>query len=206
MIISTDILTNTGPLADPVATSGSKLVTAPPTPVLSSSIAGPDPLFIDQLNDHIEKIGASCLPKCLQDPSRRARSEDLSSDSDEADAAPWTLKEFAIKVFRRAPKKQVMDKAPFDRKRKLGQQESRLTPRPVKHPRRVKNGLARPGQILTQERSESPPMPKIRTNRPIQGQQLHSPPQTNPPTPPSGPIPTPSSDESSTPPTHRQHY
>ncbi|KAH7230273.1 hypothetical protein B0J15DRAFT_473152 [Fusarium solani] len=90
-----------GLLPDPVATFGSELVTAPPTPVLSSSIAGPDPLFIIQLHELIERVG-------LRDQTHLELSQG-SSDSDEPDAAPCSLQAYATRLFERASRKRDQD-------------------------------------------------------------------------------------------------
>ncbi|KAI9155686.1 hypothetical protein HJFPF1_08275 [Paramyrothecium foliicola] len=95
-----------GPLPDPVATSGSELVTAPPTPVLSSSIAGPDASFIEQLQSRLSLLRDSRLPESVAvkpEPVTHESSSHLadlsSSDTDDGDDRPWSLKAYASFLF-----------------------------------------------------------------------------------------------------------
>ncbi|PHH89072.1 hypothetical protein CDD83_6695 [Cordyceps sp. RAO-2017] len=98
-----------GPLPDPIPSFGAELVTAPSTPVLSSSIAGPDALFVSQLQQ-----GLGCLEdpprlKCLHRPAASWDGLQFSSsDTDDPDVAPWSLQEYAAKLFARASRKAAM--------------------------------------------------------------------------------------------------
>ncbi|KAF5020212.1 hypothetical protein F66182_7777 [Fusarium sp. NRRL 66182] len=221
-----------GPLPNPVATFGSELVTAPSTPVLSSSIAKPDPPFISQLHDSIERIRPLSSPKRLQHVSRSDWRQDFSSsDSDEPDAAPWSLHAYAARLFDKASRKHALDGERMDGKPKARytakrprEQESMSTPPPNKLLRCDNNGQARAKQGLDRQRANYPPRSKICTHQSIRRQQLHSPPQTSSPTPPDNPdltarqanvstdrttvlvVETSSSAESSTPPTRRRKH
>ncbi|KAH6986687.1 hypothetical protein EDB80DRAFT_874723 [Ilyonectria destructans] len=182
-----------GPLPDPVATFGSELVTAPPTPVLSSSIAEPDPLFISRLQQSIECIADSSCPKCLQNPSRLDCPQDSSSDSDEPDAAPWSLQAYATRLFERASRNAIKSEEPATSKprrpaKRLREQDSMARAPPRKRPRRDQNGPAKSEHDSMQERSILPARPERRTRRSTQRQHPHSPPQTSSPTPPASPV------------------
>ncbi|KAF5020275.1 hypothetical protein F66182_7709 [Fusarium sp. NRRL 66182] len=91
-----------GPLQDPVPTFGAALVTAPPSPVLSSSIAGPDPVFLEQLHHSISAIGPCSYPKCLRMSHPVYDPEDSESDSDEGDAAPWSSHSYTSRLLKKA--------------------------------------------------------------------------------------------------------
>ncbi|KAH6982334.1 hypothetical protein BKA56DRAFT_656737 [Ilyonectria sp. MPI-CAGE-AT-0026] len=138
-----------GPLPDPVATFGSELATAPPTPVLSSSIAEPDPLFINQLHDGIERIATSSSPTCLR-TSSRVWPHDSSSDSDEPDAAPWSLQAYAARLSERALESPATDGEAIHSKSRRQQSDCAnkilITPSP-KRTRCDSNGLDGSGRI-----------------------------------------------------------
>ncbi|KAJ3455992.1 hypothetical protein MRS44_017474 [Fusarium solani] len=172
-----------GLLPDPVATFGSELVTAPPTPVLSSSIAGPDPLFIIQLHELIERVG-------LRDQTHLELSQG-SSDSDEPDAAPWSLQAYATRLFERASRKRDQDgglidgmgdlRRPAKRQR---ERDAAATPTLGKRARHDQNGE----RILGRERAIYSARPKRRKSRSSRPQQLHSPVHTDSSTSPDGQI------------------
>ncbi|KAH7308998.1 hypothetical protein B0I35DRAFT_441160 [Stachybotrys elegans] len=91
-----------GPLPDPVATNGSELVTAPPTPILSSSIAGPDPLFVQQLQEKLSKWQDRNLQESDSTPWQPGTRQfsyfsDFSSSDSEEDARhrPWSFEAYA---------------------------------------------------------------------------------------------------------------
>lgn len=171
------------PLPDPVATFGAELVTAPSTPVLSSSMADPDPLFISKLHERIENIASLSPSRRLRRPILFDLSPLSSSDSDEPDVAPWSLRDYAAKLFERAARKQNQDGGPIDGTADLRrpakrqrEQDATATATSNKRARHKKNGE----QILERERAIDPVNSKRRRKtRLSRPQQLHSPAQTD---------------------------
>ncbi|PNY29669.1 Uncharacterized protein TCAP_00413 [Tolypocladium capitatum] len=179
-----------GPLADPVATFGSELVQAPSTPVMSSSMAGPDPMFISGIQLRLEGLEDPPSLKCLQKSHRAVSLSPLSSSDTDVDPdTAWSaFKAYAIMLLERAAQK-----------RKLREQDSMARAPPRKRRRSDQNGSAEPDHDATLK-STSPARPERGMRRSTWRQNLHGPPQTRSPAPLVGPVSTPSSTESQSPP------
>ncbi|KAF5023172.1 hypothetical protein F66182_4769 [Fusarium sp. NRRL 66182] len=83
------------PRDDPLPTFGAKFVTAPPTPVISSDLVGPDPRFIEELERCLGLIGSDSDPRDQCDLFSE-------SDSDGEDVAPWSSRDYAVRLFKRS--------------------------------------------------------------------------------------------------------
>ncbi|KAH7142304.1 hypothetical protein DER46DRAFT_518017 [Fusarium sp. MPI-SDFR-AT-0072] len=178
-----------GPLDDPVPTFGAKLelVTAPSTPALPSDLAGPDIQFLEQLDRSLRIIGFDPIPKCLQglrfvDPEGEDEEGKVifsETDSDEEEFTPWSSRDYAIKLFKKAGidiEAIAAERRAKRQKRKReaeeDEQDSIQDAQPCKRPRRK----------IAQSSETTTARPK-RQIRPSQKQQAsYSPPQTPSPT------------------------
>ncbi|UZP38316.1 hypothetical protein NXS19_006132 [Fusarium pseudograminearum] len=152
-----------GPLPDPVPTFGADLITAPSTPVLSASMAKPDPDFLKKLDQGITVALATLSPDY---------DNDFNSSSDDEDCAPWSPRAHAALFFEMAPAPMVTRK---DQKRKCSDgrkdKHSLQDTQPHKRARRIakmgKTSFSQPKQLSRSAKEHHSP---------------YSPPQTPSPT------------------------
>ncbi|KAG8670721.1 hypothetical protein FPOAC1_003956 [Fusarium poae] len=162
-----------GPLPDPVPTFGADLITAPSTPVLSASIAGPDLDFLEKLDQSINVAFATPIPDYQND------SESYSeSSSDDEDCAPWPSQAHAAWFLKMAPAPRITRK---DQKRKLPDkredEHSMQDTQPHKRPRRTAKRIT-----ISMESKTSFSQSKQQTRSAKEHHPLYSPPQTPSPT------------------------
>ncbi|KAF9783590.1 hypothetical protein IL306_009161 [Fusarium sp. DS 682] len=104
-----------GPLDDPVPTFGAKLVTFPSTPTLPMCFAGPDPEFLEQLDQSLYAIAPNPVPKCLQglrffdpeyeepDPAPISMScSDNDTDDEPNERLRESMREVTVRMFAKA--------------------------------------------------------------------------------------------------------
>ncbi|QPC70476.1 hypothetical protein HYE68_001228 [Fusarium pseudograminearum] len=187
------------PLPDPVPTFGADLITAPSTPVLSASMAKPDPDFLKKLDQGITVALATLSPDY---------DSDFDSSSDDEDCAPWSPRAHAAWCFKMAAAPRVIRK---DQKRKCSNgrkdKHSVQYTQPHKRARRItklgKTSFSQPKQLSRSAKEHhslySPPQtpsqttqasPKDGTNSAQSKESLASQP------PPSMQQPPPEADES----------
>nr|CEG03383.1 unnamed protein product [Fusarium acuminatum CS5907] len=157
------------PLPDPVPTFGAELITAPSTPVLSASMAGPDLDFLEKLDQSINVAFATPIPDYQNDSE---------SSSDDEDCAPWSPRAHAAWFLKMAPAPTVTRK---DQKRKRSDrgegQHSDQDTQPHKRSRRIAKLIT----ISTKSKS-SFSQSKRQTRSAKEHHSLYSPPQTPSPT------------------------
>ncbi|KAF5700468.1 hypothetical protein FMUND_14326 [Fusarium mundagurra] len=96
-----------GPLDDPVPTFGAKLVTFPSTPTLPMCFAGPDPDFLEQLDQRLYAIEPNPVPKCLQDwhfyePAVEMSCSDNDTDDEGSESLRDSMREARVRMYARA--------------------------------------------------------------------------------------------------------